>query len=186
MSRRNNCNILASKQEIVVGGFIINNKGLFYKDVRDEEEERVLICSPLLVKAVTRNKDGNDWGKLLIFTDPEGKKKQYHMASSKNQNLVISDLVHRGLILSSHSRSRHLLAQYLRSASSQVMMLSSSMPGWTKNNFVLPYGSFAPDEVVFSGDPNTGFGVQKNWRFNVGRLCSGNSRFIFAASVAFA
>ena len=185
MNRRRK-NLLASKQEMIVGAFIINNKGLFYKDVRDEEEERILICSPILVKAITRNKDGNDWGKLLIFTDPEGKKKQYHMASSKNQNLVISDLVHRGLVLSSHSRSRHLLAQYLRSASSQNMMLSSSMPGWTKNSFVLPYGSFGPDEVVFSGDPNIGFGVQGNWNFNVGKLCSGNSRLIFAASVAFA
>jgi putative DNA primase/helicase len=66
------------------------------------------------------------------------------------------------------------------------MMLSSSMPGWVKNSFVLPYASFGPDEVVFSGDPNIGFGCQGNWKRNVGKLCSGNSRLIFAASVAFA
>jgi putative DNA primase/helicase len=66
------------------------------------------------------------------------------------------------------------------------MMLSSSMPGWVKNSFVLPYGSFGPDEVVYSGDPNTGFGTQGNWKANVGKLCSGNSRLVFAASVAFA
>lgn len=179
-------NLLAYKQEIVVGGFIINNKGLFYKDLRDEAEERILICSPLIVKAITRNKDGYDWGKLLLFTDPENKKKQYHMASSKNPNIIIADLVHRGLVLASHSRARILLAQYLRSASSPVKMLSSSMPGWVKNNFVLPYGSFGPEEVVFSGDPNTGFGCQGNWKHNVGKLCGGNSRLIFSASVAFA
>ncbi len=60
------------------------------------------------------------------------------------------------------------------------------MPGWVKNSFVLPYGSFGPDEVVFSGDPNTGFGTQGNWKTNVGKLCSGNSRLVFAASVSFA
>jgi len=178
--------ILRVGEEIAVGEFIINNDGVFYKDIRDDVEERILVCSPLLVEAITRNKDGYDWGKLLIFIDPEGQQKQYHMASSKNQNIIISDLVHRGLVLSSHSRSRHLLAQYLRSAPSRNMMLSSSMPGWVKNSFVLPYGSFGPDEVVFFGDPNIGFGTQGNWKTNVGKLCSGNSRLVFAASVAFA
>jgi putative DNA primase/helicase len=177
---------LKLNKEITAGEFIINKHGLFYRDVRDEVEERILVCSPLLVTGITRNKDGNDWGKLLVFADPEGHEKQYHMASSKGQNIVISDLVNRGLVLSSHSRSRHLLVQYLRSTPSDKMMLSSSMPGWVKNSFVLPYGSFGPDEVVFSGDQNTGFGTQGNWKHNVGKLCSGNSRLLFAASVAFA
>lgn len=179
--------ILKFPKEIDIGGFIINKEGVFFRDVQDDdEEERILVCSPLLISAVTRNKDGNDWGKLLIFADPEGQEKQYHMASSKNHNVIISDLVHRGLVLSSHSRSRNLLAQYLRSTPSRNMMLSSAMPGWVKNSFVLPYGSYGPDEVVFSGDPNTGFGTQGNWKTNVGKLCSGNSRLAFAASVSFA
>jgi putative DNA primase/helicase len=171
---------------IAFGDFFANQDGVFYKDVRNDVEQQIPICSPLLVRAITRNKDGNDWGKLLVFTDPEGQEKRYHMASSKNQNVVTSELVHRGLVLSSHCRARGLLAQYLRSVPSQSMMLSSSVPGWVKNNFVLPSGSFGPDEVVFSGDPNTGFGCQGNWKTNVGRLCSGNSRLVFAASVAFA
>jgi putative DNA primase/helicase len=178
--------ILRLHKEITAGEFVINKHGVFYQDVRDDVEESILVCSPLLVTGITRNKDGNDWGKLLVFADPEGHEKTYHMASSKGQNVVISDLVHRGLVLSSHSRSRNLLAQYLRSTPSQKMMLSSSQPGWVKNSFVLPYASFGPDEVVYSGNPNTGFGVQGNWKANVGKLCSGNSRLIFAASVAFA
>ena len=60
------------------------------------------------------------------------------------------------------------------------------MPGWVERSFVLPDASFGPDEVVFSGDPNIGFGTQGNWKRNVGTLCSGNSRLIFAVSVAFA
>jgi putative DNA primase/helicase len=178
--------LLAMNKTITVGDFKINHEGVFYKDSRDDIEQLIPVCSPLLVKGITRNKDGNDWGKLLVFTDPEGQQKTFHMASSKNQNVIISDLVHRGLVLSSHSRSRHLLAQYIRSAPSQNMMLSSSMPGWVKNSFVLPFGSFGPDQVAFSGDPNIGFGIQGNWKRNVGKLCSGNSRLVFAASVAFA
>ena len=181
--RKNPLNIT---KEITVGEFVINKCGVFYLETRDDEEERILICSPLLVKAITRDKNGNNWGKLVSFSDPEGHKKTYHMSSSKNQNLVISDLVHRGLVLSSHARSRNLLAQYLRSAPSQNMMLSSSIPGWTKRSFVLPSASFGPDQVIFSGDPNIGFGTQGNWKRNVGKLCSGNSRLVFAASVAFA
>ncbi|MGD1098509.1 MAG: DUF927 domain-containing protein [Bryobacteraceae bacterium] len=178
-------NALKLSKPITCGDFTINKCGVIYNDLRDDVEEHIPVCSPLLVKAITRNKDGNDWGTLLVFVDPEGQEKQYHMASSKNQNVIISELVHRGLVLSSHNRSRHLLAQCLRSARSQNMMLSSSMPGWVKSSFVLPYGSFGPDEVVFSGDPNIGFGCQGNWKRNVGKLCSGNSRLIFAASVSF-
>src|SRR3984957_9373911 len=178
--------ILGFNKEIIVNDFTINNDGVFFKDTREDIEQLIPVCSPLLVKGITRNKDGNDWGKLLVLIDPEGQQKQYHMASSKNQNVIISDLVHRGLVLSSHARSRHLLAQYLRSAPSRNMMLSSSMAGWVKSSFVLPYRSFGPDEVVFSGDPNIGLGCQGNWKRNVGKLCSGNSRLLFAASVAFA
>jgi putative DNA primase/helicase len=178
--------LLDLAEQLTVGDFSINSRGVFYTDIRNEVENEIPVCSALVVKAITRNKDGNDWGKLLIFTDPEGNEKQYHMSSSRNQNLVISDLVHRGLVLSSHSRSRSLLAQYLRSAPSRNMMLSNSTPGWVKSSFVLPYASFGPDEVVFSGDTNIGFGCKGNWKRNVGRLCSGNSRLVFAASVAFA
>src|ERR1700693_3575943 len=86
--------MLDFSKEIKVGEFVIDNESVLYKDVRDDGEHLIPICSPLLVKAITRNKDGNDWGKLLLFVDPEGQQKQYHMASSKNQNVIISDLVH--------------------------------------------------------------------------------------------
>src|SRR5689334_7986064 len=105
--------ILRFPKEIAAGEFIISKEGVFYRDVKDDVEERILVCSPLLVTAITRNQHGHDWGKLLVFNDPECHEKHYHMASSKNQKLIISDLVHRGLVLSSHSRSRNLLAQYL-------------------------------------------------------------------------
>jgi putative DNA primase/helicase len=179
-------NMLGFSKEISVGDCVISEEGVIYRDVRDDRDQMIPVCSRLVVKAITRNNDGNDWGKVLIVCDPEGNEKQYHMSSSKNHNVVISDLIHRGLVLSPHGRARNLLAQYLRSAPSRNMMLSSSMPGWVKNSFVLSYGSFGAEEVVFSGDSNIGFGYQGNWKAKVGKLCSGNSRLLFAASVAFA
>src|ERR1700681_200671 len=86
--------VFKSGKEITVGDFSINQDGVIYNELRDDVEQHIPVCSPLLVKAITRNKDGNDWGKLLVFVDPEGQEKQYHMASSKNQNVIISDLVH--------------------------------------------------------------------------------------------
>src|ERR1700688_950359 len=111
--------ILKFPKEITVGEFIVNNDGVFFRDAQDDDEERILVSSPILVNAITRNKDGQDWGKLLVFSDPEGQEKQYHMSSAKNQNIIISDLVHRGLFLSSNSQSRNLLAHHLRSALSR-------------------------------------------------------------------
>jgi hypothetical protein len=91
--------IIKLNKEIEIGKFVINRHGVFFKDVLDEVEERILVCSSLVVNGITRNKDANDWGKLLLFIDLEGNEKQYHMSSSKAQNIVISDLVHRGVVI---------------------------------------------------------------------------------------
>jgi hypothetical protein len=58
---------------IRVGDFTISKDGVIYNDLRDDVEEHIPVCSPLFIKAITRNKDGNDWGKLLVLVDPEGK-----------------------------------------------------------------------------------------------------------------
>src|SRR5271165_1029601 len=108
--------LLGANKEITVGDFKINNDGVFFKDTRDDIEQLIPVCSPLLVKAITRNKDGNDWGKVLIFIDPEGQEKTYHMASSKNPTVIISDLVHRGLVRSVPIRSSFRATRTLDSA----------------------------------------------------------------------
>jgi len=60
------------EDEIRFDDFLINEEGVFYLDQRGEREEIIPVCSPLTATATTRNTDGNDWGKLLTFSDPEG------------------------------------------------------------------------------------------------------------------
>jgi putative DNA primase/helicase len=177
-------------EEIQIGDFLLNEEGVFYIDQRGEHAEEIHVCSPLTINAVTRNADGNDWGKRCSFLDPEGNEKQHHFRSASlmgNAQTVVSEFVHKGLILSGNPRSRTLLVQYLRSTRSDSSMLSSTKPGWVRESFVVPDASFGSEEVVYSGDyRGHGISVCGNWKANVGKYCSGNSRLILAASTAFA
>jgi putative DNA primase/helicase len=173
--------------EIQSGDFFINDDGVFYNDPRGQQET-IHVCSRLVLTAITRNADGNDWGKLFILTDPAGNDKQCHMRNAAGISVAILDLKHKGLMMSAHTRANALLAQYLTSVRTERQMLSSAKLGWVADSsFVLPDTSFGEPEVVYSGGyRDYGFGAAGNWKANVGKFCSGNSRLIFAASTAFA
>jgi len=53
----------------------------------------------LRATAITRNTDGNDWGKLFSLKDPAGEEKQLHMRNAvlaASPSAVISDLIDDG------------------------------------------------------------------------------------------
>jgi hypothetical protein len=50
--------ILTLRNEIKIGEFVINKHGVFYRDVRDEVEKRILVCSPLLVTGHHKKQGG--------------------------------------------------------------------------------------------------------------------------------
>ncbi|MEI9976999.1 MAG: DUF927 domain-containing protein [Ignavibacteriota bacterium] len=167
-------------------GFLIDDEGVYYST----ENETIEVCSPLVLEAITRNQDGNDWGKLFRLVDPEGSVKQYHMRSSllvANQQVVMADLVNKGLEVSGHPKAKLLLMQYLRSVKVKASILSTAKPGWINGSFVLPDESFGSEKAIYSGNfRDHGFGVAGDWKGNVGKLCSGNPLLVFAASTAFA
>lgn len=178
------------EDEIRFDDFLINEEGVSYLDQRGEREEIIPVCSPLTATATTRNTDGNDWGKLFSLIDPVGDEKQYHMRNATlaaSQSAVISDLVDKGLIVSGHPKARGLLVRYLGSIRSKRSLLSSAKPGWVNDSYVLPDGHYGSEEIIYSGGyRDHGFGVSGDWKNSVGKLCSGNTRLIFAASTAFA
>ncbi|HWB86333.1 MAG TPA: DUF927 domain-containing protein [Bryobacteraceae bacterium] len=167
-------------------GFLIDDGGVFYST----ENETIGVCSPLFLEAITRNQDGHDWGKLFRLVDPEGSVKYYHMRSAvlaAKQQVVIADLVNKGLEVSGHPKAKGLLMQYLRSVKVKASMLSTAKPGWINGSFVLPHESFGPEKAIYSGNfGDHGFGMAGDWKANVGKLCSGNPLLVFAASTAFA
>ena len=100
---------------------------------------------------------------------------------------IISDLVDKGLRVGPHPKSRGLLIRYLGSAPTNRSLWSSAKPGWVNGSFVLPDGYFGSEEAIYSGGyRDHGFGVSGDWKNNVGKFCSGNSRLVFAVSTAFA
>lgn len=168
--------------------FLVNNEGVFYLVRREDREEQIIhVCSPLIVVAITRNSKGTNWGKLFSLVDPEGHEKQHHIRNTANHQTVIAELVHKGLTLSGHPRARTLLLQYIRSLKTKQSLLSSDKPGWVGNSFVLPDASFGPEQIMYSGGyRDHGFGASGDWKTNIGKFCSGNSRLILAASAALA
>src|ERR1035441_9160709 len=177
---------MLDKTEIHFGDFLINDEGVFYNDPRGQQET-IHVCSRLVLTAITRTEDGNEWGKLFTLTDPAGDEKQYHMRNAANAAAVITDLKQKGLMLSGHTRAHTLLTRYLCSVTTKRQMLSSAKLGWVKGSFVTPDASFGDEEVIYSGGcRDYGFGKAGDWKANVGKFCSGNSRLIFAASTAFA
>jgi len=103
-------------------------------------------------------------------------------------------LLDGGLFLAPGRKARELLTVYLQSARPETRALCVAQIGWHGDTFVLPGGTIGPEgseKVLFQ----TPFeiehylnvcGTAGDWRENVGRFCSGNSRLILAASCAFA
>ncbi len=176
------------ENEIRFEDFLINEEGVYYLD--QEREETIPVCSPLIATAITRNTEGKDWGKLFSLIDPAGEEKQYHMRNAMlaaAQSAVISDLVDIGLIVSGHPKARGLLVRYLGSIKAKRSLLSSGKPGWVKGSYVLPDAYYGSEEVIYSGGyRDHGIGIAGDWKKNVGKFCSGNTRLILAASTAFA
>ena len=155
----------------------------------------MFICSPLRVTAMTRNADGEQWGRLLEFEDPDHR--PHHWACP--MELLASDgvefrrvLASMGLIMAGGARARQHLMLYLQSAHVDTRAVCTDRTGWHGGVYVLPDDTLgASDERVLLqtlGEPPRmrQAGTAEAWRDQVGRLCAGNSRLIMAVCASFA
>jgi len=103
-------------------------------------------------------------------------------------------LLDGGLFIAPGRKARELLTVYLQSTQPQMRALCVARIGWHSENFVLPGATIGPEnaETVLFQTPSDAdhflsvSGTVGDWRENVGRFCSGNSRLILAASCGFA
>jgi uncharacterized protein (DUF927 family) len=103
-------------------------------------------------------------------------------------------LLDGGLFLAPGRKARDLLTVYLQTIRPEEWALCVSRVGWHGDFFVLPEATVGPDgpeTVLFQTPFDTEHylnvrGTADDWRENVGRFCSGNSRLILAVSSAFA
>ena len=163
----------------------------------DPEGELIKICGRLEVVARTRDVRGDGWGRWLKFMDGEGRVHQWAMPMS----LLAGDgseyrerLLDGGLNISPGRNARELLTVYIQSMRAEALARCVSRVGWHGHSFVLPDATIGPEgaeSVLFQTPFETEHflnvsGTAEEWRDNVGRPCSGNSRLVLAISCALA
>ncbi len=177
-------------------GFRISDSGVYSIDPSGEKDD-IWICSPLYIIASTRSNKNEDWGQLLQFRDKDGNEHSWAMPMA----MLAGDgsgyrerLLSMGLQIAPGRKARELLTTYIQTANPDERARCVERVGWYKGVFVLPdetIGNQEDEHVIFQSAIGakhkiTIAGTLDDWRENVGRLCSGNSRLVFATSCAFA
>lgn len=152
------------------------------------------ICSPLHIHATTFDSQDNNFGRLLRFSNPLKKWRQWAMPM---ELLKGSGEELRGELLSMgveiDPKSRTYLASYLQSQHPKRQVRCALQVGWCDSSFVLPdkvYGKKAFDIIFQSGershDEYTVKGSVEGWKNSIAKYAIGNPTLMLALSSAFA
>lgn len=182
--------------------FFSDDKLMYLPEQKSTDESNpspmpIFICSKLEVRAFIRDDNNENYGKLLVFKDPEQQTHEWPMP----MELIAGDgskyraaLLNRGLEISMSRAAQLLLSIYLATSRPLLWIRCVRRLGWYKNNFVLPnevIGATKNEELIFQ-NPNiitpkyNQKGTVKEWIDSVARLCKKNSRLEFAISSSFA
>ncbi|HEX9005431.1 MAG TPA: DUF927 domain-containing protein [Blastocatellia bacterium] len=173
--------------------FTVDDKGVFATDV--EQGDRTWVCSPLYIEADTRDGNGDNWGRLLRFFDADGREHKWAMPMSLlsgDGKLYREKLLDSGLILSPVSKARNLLDFYLSTKPKEKVRCVNKI-GWQGEAYIFPddtVGSADGEEIYLQAQETNPLlrvsGDEQEWRDHIGHYCIGNSRLVFAVSLAFA
>ncbi len=167
--------------------------GLYKLETRpDGDSQEIRLGPPLLVKGMTRGADGNEWGLMLEWIDPDGKKHAWAMPVEvlfRQGSDWYSTLASGGWFGNPSTRSK--LAAFLSTVRPLRRIRCVLRTGWHDAVYVLPgsvYGE-TEEDVALQSSQHTGLyrtaGTLKGWR-EIAELCVGNSRLSFALCAAFA
>ena len=171
--------------------------GVWYFD-RDKEGEttRTRVCSPLHIKAVTYDKQENNYGRLLHFKTTIGNWRTWAMPMDMlrgSGDELRGELLAMGVEIHPSSKSKNLLSTYLQSNPPKKQISCALQVGWCNDAFVLPdkvYGNGADDIIFQSGNRSHDEYIQKGalpgWQDGVAKYATGNPILMNAISIAFA
>jgi putative DNA primase/helicase len=184
--------------------FEVRDGGIYYAKPQSTRSKSggdtplVWVCSELRVTALTRDDRGEDFGRLVEFTDPDGNPRRELVAAADLQGsgeALRARLARVGLEVSTHPEARRAFLELLQRWRPEARARSTPRTGWTLSgcSYVLPNMVVGnePEPVILAGELAEGpaFAVQgtvEDWRRYVGLLCVGNSRLLFCVSAAFA
>lgn len=170
--------------------------GVYWLDPEGERPPR-WVCSPLTVDAKTRDERGSNWGRLLSWYDAENRLHRWAMPSELtcgDGSELAKELARGGLDVDPTRKARELLTSYLVRSAPRHFVRCTYRTGWHGDAFVLHddvIGQQDGEDVFLQTDRDESLGMVQagtldGWREQVARLAEGNSRLVFALSLAFA
>lgn len=167
--------------------------GLYKLETKsDGDSQEIRLGPPLLIKGMTRGADGNEWGLMLEWIDPDGNKHAWAMPVEmlfRQGSDWYSILASGGWFGNPSTRSK--LAAFLSTVRPLRRIRCVLRTGWHESVYVLPdtvYGVTEEDTVLQSSQHGGLYrtsGTLEGWR-EIAELCVGNSRLSFALCAAFA
>jgi len=178
--------------------------GNYWRDVVRDKAGQVTgmatpewICSPLRVTALTRDAQNGEWGRLLEFSDGDGREHRWTCPQSLhagNGDELRGILLREGLTITANPRLRRMVGDFIQGERPEVRARCVTRTGWHGNVFALPRETIGDSElepVLFQAATIDGVtlgqgGTHAGWIENVARPCQGNSRLVLAVSMGFA
>lgn len=180
------------------GRFEVSDAGVYFVGTDDDGNDKkpLFICSRIDVIGYTSSTSGDNWGRMVEFTDRKRRTKRLPIPATmwQGDGLRLREmLADMGLDISSNGASRKLMMDYLATAPAPTQFESVEKLGWHDDAFVLPNQSISNnplDYLIYQSSnpppPYAQAGTLEEWRENIAIHASGNSRLLFAISVAFA
>lgn len=180
------------------GRFELTESGVAFigTDKDGNEKPPQWVCSPLGVIAKTRDAKSGEWGRLLEWFDDDGVRHQWPMPLELLEGDGVDvrrELARLGLHIATTKAARDLLAAYVKVWHVDQRARCVERLGWHGRVYATPAGTIGDsgELVVFQNahaiEPAlTTAGAVADWRDSVGAMAAGNTRLVFAVSVAFA
>lgn len=157
--------VVEGEKEKLPAGFSLRTggtlPGLWHTEVKDEGDPvETWIGPPLHILGATRDDNGNAWGLLLEWSDPDGRQHTWAMPKSllvgKDNSAWLGRLADEGWSGAPGTQARKLLALYLTTYRTGQRALCVPCTGWHHGAFVLPDSiiNFSAGRAGNAGQPN--------------------------------
>jgi uncharacterized protein (DUF927 family) len=183
-------------------GFRLRRDGVYRREEGKEGEppDWVKLCSPIRVLALTRDRSGEGWGRLVAIADRDGREHLWAIPAElfAGDGLEVrKECLRLGLDLASGNKARLAFADLLMQWRPAARAITADRLGWadeTCTAFVLGDGRVIGAEHVVYQHANApaaaaemkAAGTVEGWRAAVAALCAGNPLLVASVCLAFA
>jgi uncharacterized protein (DUF927 family) len=177
--------------------FVSDENGVWKREEKFNNELKIyetvthFVCAPLEIIGFARDANGDDWGRVVELTNPDGQVRRILMPSrdfAGQATDAIKRLLSAGLLFQSNRLGKERLLEYLLGSLPSRRLTHTRKPGWVSNSFCLPDISFGPEDVLCDLGSSAHLykvrGTLTAWQ-EMAALAIGNSRLAFALSAAF-